>query len=82
MFDRAWLERELAGLIVQLHQTEGAISVLQQMLAQLDGAAATAPPERALAALEAALPEGYRIEGGIEPHEDRVYTRLSGEADR
>lgn len=73
MFDRAWIERELAGLIVQFHQTEGAINVLQQMLAQLDGAVSPAPPALTLADLEAALPEGHRIEGGIEPHEDRIH---------
>jgi hypothetical protein len=75
LFDRAWIERELAGLIVQLHQTEGAISVLQQMLTQLDenhkhnGAVDTAPDGLTLEQFEALLPPGDRIEGIIE-HED------------
>lgn len=43
MFTREWIENELAGLesqlaqiIVQLHQTEGAIQALQQMQAALN----------------------------------------------
>lgn len=72
MFDRVWIERELAGLIVQLHQTEGAIAVLQQMLTQLDGAAQVAPDGITLAELETMLPEGHTVdhERGVQPHED------------
>lgn len=75
-FDRAWIENELAGLIVQLHQTEGAISVLQQMLQQLDsdqqrknGAGEPAPNLITMDQLGDMLPVGHTIEG-IEPRED------------
>lgn len=73
MFDRAWLENELTGLIVQLHQIEGAIQVLQQMLAQLDGAEQQpAPDALTLQELQSVLPEGHQIdtERGIQPNED------------
>lgn len=72
MFDLAWLETELAGLMVQLHRIEGAIEVLQQMKAQLNtGAAQVAPDSVTLAELETMLPAGYTIdtERGIQPHE-------------
>lgn len=69
MFDLAWIERELAGLIIQLHQTEGAIAVLQQMKAQLEGAAQSAPQDAlTLSDLEALLPAGDRVEEGIQRH--------------
>lgn len=75
MFDRAWIEGELAKLIVQLHQTEGAISVLQQMLEYLDGAEqSAAPPGLTMDDLQELLPEGHKIEGGFEPHADRIYS--------
>jgi hypothetical protein len=69
MFTREWIEKELAGLIVQLHQTEGAISVLQQMLTSLEQAEQSAAPELTLAEFEALLPEGHKIEG-IQVNED------------
>lgn len=79
MFDRAWLENELAGLIIQLHQTEGAISVIQQMIAQLDQAEASAlqattadPPILTEQDLLKVLPPGARILG-VETHEDPIH---------
>ncbi len=68
MFDRAWLENELAGLIIQLHQTEGAIAVLRQMIAQWEAA----NPPSTLPHLEDLLPEGV-IVGEITPHEDHIH---------
>ena len=67
IFDREWIENELIGLesqltklIVQLHQTEGAIQVLQQMLQHTNGAEQSAP------LLNDILPEGVTIES-IDP---------------
>ena len=62
MFDRQWLENELNGLIAQLHRTEGAISVLQAMIEQLDRAD-NEPPGMPLDEFQATLPEGYTVEG-------------------
>jgi len=68
MFDRAWIENELAGLIIQLHQIEGAIAVLQQMLKQLEEAGSCASSlDLTLDELQDMLPPGHVIEGGIEP---------------
>ena len=74
MFDRSWLENELAGLIIQLHQTEGAISVIQQMIAQLDQAAtaeATAPILTEQDLLKV-LPLGAQFLG-VEAHENPIH---------
>lgn len=68
MFDKAWLENELAGLIIQLHQIEGAIAVLKQMLAQWEAAQAASP---ALPQLSDLLPAGVVIDG--EPHEHHLH---------
>jgi hypothetical protein len=74
VFDRTWIDEQLARLIIQLHQTEGMISLLQQMADYLDGAAdKTAPSELTLDDLEALLPEGHKIVGGFEPYEDHVH---------
>jgi hypothetical protein len=72
-FNRDWIERETARLIMVLHQTEGQIAMLQQMLSYLDnGAAPSAPDALTLEALQNKLPDGHKIdlERGVAPHED------------
>lgn len=65
MFTREWCETELTQLIITLHQAEGMISMLRQMLAALDNES----PAITLDELEAMLPEGTRIEREA-PNED------------
>lgn len=66
MFTHDWFDREIAALIVQLHQVEGAINVLRQMKQALDS---PAEPEISMDDLQAMLPDGMVLEG-IEQSED------------
>jgi type II secretory pathway component PulM len=78
--DRAFLQNELAGLerqqaetIQRLHQLDGAIQAVQQLIAALDKQAAQATrdgEEVSPVDLAAILPPGYTAEGDLEPHED------------
>jgi hypothetical protein len=76
MFDRAWIENELAGLIVQKHQVDGAISVLQQMLTLLDAAEQAAVTDLITRTdrpfVPRALPEGAQMIG-VETHEHPIH---------
>lgn len=89
LFSREWLVNELAGLeqqlgqlIIGVHQTEGAIQVIQQMIQQLDnGAAQPAAPALTLDEFENLLPEGFRVDPEGPQHVDSIHPGLSGEAD-
>jgi hypothetical protein len=73
MFDRAWIETELEAARATYYRIEGAISVLEQMLQQLDEAdEQPASLEITEEELQAMLPEGTQIVGGFKPHEDHV----------
>ncbi len=69
MFTREWIEGELTRLIIQLHQTEGMISMLRQMLQALDQAEL---PGMTLEQFEDLLPEGHTVEGfqAVQANED------------
>ena len=71
-FDRAWLENERLGLLIEQARLAGMLSVIEQMIAQLDGADSS--PALTLDALQTLLPDGDRIEGGIEPHEHPIHS--------
>lgn len=60
MFTREWIEGELTRLIIQLHQTEGMISMLRQMFQALEQAESHGLPLDDL--IEKVMP-GATIEG-------------------
>lgn len=72
MFDLAWIENELAGLIISLHRIEGMIEVLQQMKAQAEAAQVAPVPTLSLEQLQEMLPPGHQIIGEVQRHEDQI----------
>ena len=69
MFTREWIEGELTRLIIQLHQTEGMISMLRQMLQALDQVES---PGMTFEQFEELLPEGHTVDGvrAVQANED------------
>lgn len=69
MFDLAWLENERMGLLIEQARIAGMLSVIEQMIAQVE--TADRPAVLSMSEFEALLPAGDTVEEG--PHEDSIH---------